>query len=401
LSRLQLPTHVDAPDDSETGLISRPRALALVLTIATGVIIYLCYRLASPFLPALAWALALAVIAHPLHRRIVERVPYPNLAAGLSAAAVALIVLLPAVFVTYRLATEGENFAKTVQAEFRSGHWKERLQSSPALSQLVGWIAPEMQPAPSAPENVDDQDSAAPATVTGEADPADALPEAPPVLNQAATALSGGLASFVTGTVWLGMQMFITLMALFFFLRDRHHVIRSLRSMLPLSHTEADEVFNRVDDTITATVFGSLVVAFVQGCMGGLIFWWLDLPSPLLWAAVMGILAVIPVLGTFVIWMPTAIGLALQGDWTSAAILVTWGTLAIGLIDNLLYPFIVGKRMRFHTLVVFIAIVGGLALFGASGIVLGPVVLAVANALLDIWRRRTANGGVLEQKSVV
>jgi len=115
----------------------------------------------------------------------------------------------------------------------------------------------------------------------------------------------------------------------------------------------------------------------------------------------MGVLAVIPVLGTFVIWMPTAIVLALQGDWTKAAILVTWGALAIGLIDNLLYPFIVGKRMRFHTLVVFIAIVGGIALFGASGIVLGPVVLAVADALLDIWRRRTAHGGVLEQTSVV
>jgi predicted PurR-regulated permease PerM len=183
-------------------------------------------------------------------------------------------------------------------------------------------------------------------------------------------------------------------------LRDRHLALRSLRSLLPLTHSEADEVFTRVDDTITATVFGSLVVAFAQGCMGGLIFWWLGLPSPLLWGAVMGVLAVIPVLGTFVIWMPTAMALALQGEWTKAAILATWGALAIGLIDNLLYPFIVGKRMRFHTLLVFIAVVGGIALFGASGIVLGPVVLAVADALLDIWRRRTAESSVPEPASI-
>ena len=395
-----MPSIDDDRNDSETGVISRPRALALVLTIATGLVIYLCYRLASPFLPALAWALALAVIAHPLHRRIAKRVPYPGLAAGISAAVVALIVLLPAVFVTHRLVTEGEHLTKNVQTELTSDNWKDRLKSSPALSQLVGWLAPEIPPAPSPPEKVESQESPKPADANQERPP-DTVPDAAPVLNQAATAVTGGLTSFVSGTVWLGMQMFITLMALFFFLRDRQHVMRSLRSLLPLSHTEADEVFTRVDDTITATVFGSLVVAFVQGCMGGLIFWWLELPSPLLWGAVMGILAVIPVLGTFVIWMPTAIVLALQGDWTKAAILVTWGALAIGLIDNLLYPFIVGKRMRFHTLVVFIAIVGGLALFGASGIVLGPVVLAVADALLDIWRRRTANGGVLEQKSVV
>jgi len=287
-----LPTNDDAPNDSETGLISRPRALALVLTIATGVVIYLCYRLASPFLPALAWALALAVIAHPLHRRIAQRVSYPNLAAGISAAVVAIIVLLPAVFVTHRLVTEGEHLAKTVQTEFKSGIWKDRLKSSPTLSQIASWLVPEMQPAAPPYEQVDGQDSAEPANPEEER-PTNTVPDAAPVLNQAATAVTGGLTSFVTGTAWLCMQMFITLMALFFFLRDRHLVVRTLRSLLPLSHTEADEVFTRVDDTITATVFGSLVVAFVQGCMGGLIFWWLELPSPLLWGAVMGVLAVI------------------------------------------------------------------------------------------------------------
>jgi predicted PurR-regulated permease PerM len=211
----------------------------------------------------------------------------------------------------------------------------------------------------------------------------------------AADIISQGV-SVLTGTVWLLMQLFITLMSLFFFLRDRHHVLAVLRSMLPLTDSEIDEVFQRVDDTIHATIYGSVVVGLVQGTMGGLMFWLLGLPSPLIWGTVMGLLALVPMLGTFVIWGPTAIFLALQGDWTKALILASWGGIAIALVDNFLNPFLVGKRLRFHTLLVFFAILGGLALFGASGLILGPLILAMADALLEVWRRRTAAGGTIE-----
>ena len=92
------------------------------------------------------------------------------------------------------------------------------------------------------------------------------------------------------------------------------------------------------------------------------------------------------------IWVPAALFLGLQGDWGKALILTVWGTVVIGLIDNLLYPILVGKKLRLHTALVFIAIVGGLALFGGSGLILGPVVLAMTDALIEIWRRRTAAG---------
>ena len=121
-------------------------------------------------------------------------------------------------------------------------------------------------------------------------------------------------------------------------------------------------------------------------------FWLLGLPSPLFWGAIMALLAVVPVLGTFVIWAPAAAYLALRGDWTKALMLASWGAIAIGLIDNFLYPFLVGNRLRFHTLLVFFAIVGGLSLFGASGVILGPLLLATADALLEIWKRRIALG---------
>ncbi len=165
---------------------------------------------------------------------------------------------------------------------------------------------------------------------------------------------------------------------------------------MPLTEKEADRVFVQVSDTIHATVFGTVLVALAQGILGGLIFWWLGLPGPLLWGLVMGLLAIVPLLGAFVVWGPVALFQLLQGNWGTALILTVWGTIVIGLIDNFLYPILVGRRLRLHTLPVFFAIVGGVMFFGAAGLVLGPVILALTLALVDIWQRRTAGGRAVE-----
>jgi predicted PurR-regulated permease PerM len=112
------------------------------------------------------------------------------------------------------------------------------------------------------------------------------------------------------------------------------------------------------------------------------------LPNPLLWGLVMGLMAVIPVLGTFVIWVPVAVFLALEGSWAKAVILAAWGTIVVSAIDNLLHPVLVGDRLRLHTIPAFISIVGGVILFGASGLILGPLVVTVTVFVLEIWRVR-------------
>jgi len=119
-------------------------------------------------------------------------------------------------------------------------------------------------------------------------------------------------------------------------------------------------------------------------------FWWLDLPAPLFWGVLMGLLAIVPFLGALVIWAPAAIFLAPNGDVQSAIILTLWGTLVVGLVDNVLYPALVGQRLMLHTVTSFIAVVGGLLLFGTSGIVLGPIIVVGAQTLLEIWRSRNA-----------
>jgi predicted PurR-regulated permease PerM len=143
---------------------------------------------------------------------------------------------------------------------------------------------------------------------------------------------------------------------------------------------------------VRASVFGTLLVATIQGVLGGLMFWWLGLPAPLLWGAVMCLLSVLPLLGASIVWIPAAVLLVMEGSWEKALILTVWGSVVVALIDNLLYPIFVGSKLRLHTLLTFIAIVGGLFAFGASGLVLGPLVLAVALAALEIWHERTAAG---------
>jgi predicted PurR-regulated permease PerM len=167
--------------------------------------------------------------------------------------------------------------------------------------------------------------------------------------------------------------------------------------MIPLSNREVDDVFAFVASMIRATVFGNILTSIAQGTLGGLMFWILGIPAPALWALVMFFTSLVPSLGAPVVWVPAAAMLAAQGHWGKAVILTAWGALAVGTIDNILYPILVGREIRLHTLAVFLAVVGGLFVFGASGLVLGPVALALMLALIDILRRRTAHGRSAEE----
>jgi len=348
------------------GWWTREHALIVVLVVATALLFVLCWLLVQPFLSAIAWALALAVVAHPLHGWIERRIDKPSFAAGLAVFAIALLIVAPVIFVGNSIVQEATKSVKAVQASMEDGKWREQLARSPRLANAFSAIEE-------------------PATQQ---------------LQGMAAEVGKRATQVVTGSAWAFVQLLLTLFVLFFLFRDRRKALDTLRSLVPLSKQETDEVFTRVADTIHATVFGTLVVAAVQGALGGLMFWWLGLPAPVLWGAVMAVLAIIPVLGAFVVWVPAAIFLAASGQWGKAAILTGWGSIVIGLIDNVLYPILVGKRLRMHTVPVFFSIVGGLAIFGAAGLVLGPVILALTAAILEIWRRRTAHGRPAEAGAI-
>jgi predicted PurR-regulated permease PerM len=342
---------VDVPAE-----LPREPVLTWLLVALTALAVGLCAVLAAPFFPAIAWALALAVIGRPLHERIARHVPNEHVAAGIAVAIVAVLIVAPATAVTRELLAEAAAGMDAVAGD-GTGTGNPAVELWPRLARLRAWLGAELG-------------------LRGALD------------GGIVQAVGSWLSSLVSGSMWAGAELLLALFILFFFLRDHRAALRLVRSLIPVTDAEANRVFTRVAATIRATVQGTLLVAAVQGVLGGLMFWWLGLPAPVMWGVVMALLAVVPVLGAFVVWAPVAAFLALEGSWTKALALAGWGTIVVGLIDNLLYPVLVGSKLRMHTLPVFVAVVGGVITFGASGVILGPVVLAVMMALLDIWRER-------------
>lgn len=346
---------------------SRTQVEMLVLLVVTALGLYLCARLAAPFVPAIAWALALAVLFAPLQRRLEGWVHRPNLAGAIAVLAIVLMVVVPAALVGHQLALQAGYGAHLVVTAVSSGEWRAPLDREPRLAAL--------------------------------ADRVEAQLDLPGTVASVVSWLSETAGSIVRGSVFQLLGVCLTFYLLFFFLRDRHAVLRGLRALSPLSKVEMDLMFGRLSDTIHATVYGTLAVSAAQGMLGGLMFWWLGLPAPLLWGAVMAVLAVIPVMGAFIVWVPAAIYLALVGSWGKALILALWGMLVVGTVDNLLRPVLVGRRLQQHTILAFMSVVGGLVLFGAAGLILGPLAVTITTVLLEVWRQRAAQtdkGATLE-----
>jgi predicted PurR-regulated permease PerM len=313
--------------------------------------------MALPFLPAITWALALAILFSPFQRWLESKRIHPGLAAGISVLVAILIVAVPATFVVKHLVQQAANGAKIINAKVESGEWQRAIEAQPRIASLVDLIE----------RHID-------------------LPGTVKTFSGWLTTVAGPI---VTGSVVQIIGFCITFYLLFFFLRDRRAALHSLRSLSPLPEAEMDLLFSRVADTIYATIYGTVAVAALQGFLGGLMFWWLGLPLPLLWGVVMALLALVPVLGVFVVWIPAAIFLALEGSVEKALILSLWGAIVVGSVDNLLRPILVGNRLKFHTIIIFMSLVGGLLVFGSSGLILGPVTLTVVTVLLEFWRDRT------------
>ena len=337
--------------------VERRRLSLGVLLMMTALGVALCVLMIGPFIPGLAWALALAVTALPMHRRVQKLVRIPNIAAAISVCIVAVVLLTPAVFLGWQIGKQASEGLVTVQQYVESGQWRQTLRNYPVLRSTLRFVNSEQSPEQATREIV------------------------PEVQRQAGAQLKT--------LPWVVIQVALALFTLFFLLRDRHKILETARSMLPMTEDEATYFFHRIAGITQATIYGTVVVALIQGGLGGFIFMMVGIPHPLLWAVVMAGLAMIPTAGAFIIWIPAAIMLAIQGHWAKATIVASWGAVVVASVDNILFPTLVGKEMRLHTLPVFLAIIGGLALFGAAGLVLGPVILAATIALVDIIKRRT------------
>jgi predicted PurR-regulated permease PerM len=324
--------------------------------ITLGVLI-LCASLLQPFFSAIVGAIVLAVVTQRPYDWLASKIKNPSLCAAVALILIVLAVIIPTFFLAQKL---GEQALAAVNV-FRNGAHQDRISgfiaNRPALASRIEDFA-----------NSIDVNNAA---------------------RSAAAYVGGNLAGLLGHSIRIVTQLVVMLFLLFFLLRDRTLAVASLRSLLPLHEDESTELLDRVGNTILATALGRLTIAAVQGVLAGLAFWVLGVPGIILWAFTLTACAMIPAFGSFLVWGPVAIYLGLTGHWGKAALLALWGAVIVSTIDNILYPILVGSHLRAHTATILLSILGGIAVFGPIGIVLGPVLFTLASTLLDIWHTRT------------
>jgi predicted PurR-regulated permease PerM len=339
-----------------------------MLMILTGIAIYLCLRMLRPLAGVVLWSTVLAVLFAPLHDRIRARVGHRDLAAFLTLGVVVLSVLLPIAWIGLTVVSEVTALLGDAPAAIDSvvANPDARLRADElarSLRERVPFLAGIGRPE---------------------------IEEATRALGEK---LLQGTFGFAGTLVKAAVRFALVVFALFFLLRDGEKVAAQLRDLLPLSRRHAERVLDRAAEVIRASTFGVLLVALVQGALGGAMFALLGLRSPALWGTAMAFFAMIPMVGPGIVWLPAVAVLLFAGETTSAIVLLLWGALVVGTIDNFLRPRLIGNRTRLHELAVFFGVLGGLALFGLVGVVVGPMLFAVTASLLALARERNGAAG--------
>jgi len=204
-----------------------------------------------------------------------------------------------------------------------------------------------------------------------------------------------GISQAIVGQIQEGAKNFlffvinylITLFILFFFLRDGESMERGLKALFPMTRENKKVVFQRLTTTVSAVVQGLVVTGAAQGLLAGLAFWILGVPFPVFLALLIAFLALAPIGGAVLVWLPSAGYLFASGHWGKALALFLWGVLVVSAVDNFLKPLLIGGKTKLPTLFLFLAILGGLAFYGFIGVFLGPIMLALFLTLIEIYRK--------------
>ncbi len=315
-----------------------------------------------PFYGTILWAAILAMLFHPVHRWLLARLGQRRtLAALLTLMLASVVVILPLAMVAASLASEAAGLFERVQ----SGASNPVLYLQGAFEALPEWCRTALG-------------------YVGLRDFAAAQRRLAAALVQGSQFIAGRAVGIGQNTFEFLANLCIALYLSFFLIRDGERIVHSLRRALPLSLAHKQELLAMFGTVVRATVKGNLLVAAIQGVLGGLAFWFLGIPAALLWAVLMAFLSLVPAVGAALVWVPVAAYFLVTGAWWEGLALAAWGVLVIGLVDNLLRPVLVGKDVRMPDYVVMITTLGGMAVFGIHGFVIGPTIAAMAMAVWHI-----------------
>ncbi len=334
-------------------------ATSIFLILLLG---YLTYQIINPFLHPIAWAVVFSIVFYPVYLFLLKRLKFKVIASVLTLLIIILIILGPFTYLSFILVDEIGNFIEN--ANKGSLDSIRNIFSNPHVSNIVNKVQSYI-----GIEGINIGDMI--------------MENIKKIGRDVIGRLSGGISNLAGMLI----DFIFMLFAVFFFLKDGPNFLSRIRNYLPFNEEDKNRLILKVRDMVISTVFGGVVVAIVQGVIGGFAFYFLGIKSPVLWGASISVMSFLPLLGTFSVWGPMTGYLFIQGNYVKGITLLLIGVLGISMVDNILKPIIISGRTKMPTLAVFFSVLGGIKLFGFIGFIMGPLVLALFVSVFEIFRQ--------------
>lgn len=334
--------------------VQRERVSTLLFYAAIVALAYLVYRVFEPFLVPLAWAVILVVLFYPMQLKY-ERKWGRTRSAAINTFAVTCVLIIPALALATMFVHQMIQAASSLAASYQAGRMNWLNDSWQWLAQHAG----------------------------------DSGVDLPSLLQKSGTWLGSNaaelLGNVLSHTAGFLFDLFVTVFAMFFFFRDADMFMTEIRGLMPFDREQSERMLARAQELIIATMLTSIIIAAVQGAIGGVAFAIAGIGTAVFWGVMMAFCSLIPVVGSALIWGAAAIWLLADGHWGKAIALVAICGGLMGSVDQFLRPILLSGRTQLNTLFIFISVLGGIAVFGVLGIVLGPVVVATFAGLLEAY----------------
>jgi len=322
---------------------------------------YLTYQILQPFLHSIAWAVVFAIVFYPVYAFLLRYMRLKALASIVTLLIIILIFIGPSSYLSFILVDEIGGAVENINEQTIDSiinvftHFKitmviDKIQSRMGMEGIGSTVT--------IMENI----------------------------KSIGKGVAGNLSAGIGNVAVMIIDFILMLFALFFLLKDGPGFLSRIRDYLPFSEEDKNRLIAKVKDMIISTVYGGIVIAILQGILGGVAFYFLGIKSPVLWGSAMMIMSFLPLIGTFSIWGPASGYLFIQGDYIKGIILLLYGFLVISMVDNVLRPIIISGRTKMPTLAVFFSVLGGIRLFGLIGFIMGPLVLALFISVFEMFR---------------
>ncbi|MEJ2696681.1 MAG: AI-2E family transporter [Candidatus Sulfobium sp.] len=340
----------------------------LMLLFLLAVLGYLTFEIMRPFLNAIGWSVVLSIVFYPVYAAISRYVRLKSVASVITVFLIVIIIIGPISYLTFMLVNEIQVIAQKINQ-----NGLESLRD--LINQVKSFSLFDAIRSYTGIQDIMSEQA----------------------LTESVRKLGNSLLQFfslrITNIISSAVDFIFMVFAVFFLLRDGPGFLSKARDYMPFSETQKNVLASQINDTIISTVYGGVVIAIIQGVLGGFAFYVIGIESPVLWGVAMSIMSFVPLLGTFAVWGPTSVYLVVKGSFMEGVGLFLFGVLVISMVDNILKPLIIGSRTKMHTLIILFSVLGGIKLFGMIGLIMGPLITALFVSVFEISRNIETGGG--------